>query len=45
MIKRDFNDWQSEFKDSISGYDYYVDFNKVVRNVNNIKVYSFATRC
>ena len=42
---RNFDEWLSKFQSSISGYDYYVDFNKVVRNVNNIKVYSFATRC
>lgn len=38
MIKRDFNDWQSEFKDSISGYDYYVNFDKVVKNVDKYKI-------
>ena len=35
---RDFNDWFSGFRDSIADYGYYVDFEKVYRNVNNIKV-------
>ncbi|MDY2794614.1 restriction endonuclease [Peptostreptococcus anaerobius] len=37
-MKRDFNVWLSSFKDSISTYDYYVDFNKVFLNVENIKI-------
>lgn len=35
---RDFNSWFSKFRDSISDYGYYVDFEKVHRNVNEIKV-------
>ena len=35
---RDFNDWLSKFKTSISDYGYYIDFNKVYRNVGVIKV-------
>ncbi|MCL2250032.1 MAG: type II restriction endonuclease [Oscillospiraceae bacterium] len=35
---RDFNEWLSKFKKSISDYGYYVDFNKVHRNVAAIKV-------
>lgn len=38
MKNRDFDYWQSKFKDSISGYDYYVDFDKVVRNVEKYKI-------
>lgn len=35
---RDFNCWLSKFKTSISDYGYYVDFNKVHRNVGTIKI-------
>lgn len=35
---RDFDKWLSKFKPSISSYDYYIDFKKVVSNVNEIKV-------
>jgi len=35
---RDFNEWLSKFKASISDYGYYIDFNKVYKNVNAIKV-------
>ena len=38
MIKRDFNTWLSGFRDSISDYGYYVNFEKVYRNVDAIKV-------
>lgn len=38
MIKRNFDDWLSSFKDNISGYDYYVDFDKVARNVEKYKI-------
>ncbi len=37
-MKRDFNAWLSKFRDSISDYDYYVDFEKVYRNVDAIKI-------
>src|SRR5690554_3383837 len=37
-MKRDFDEWLSKFKLSISGYKYYVDFNKVVEKVKTIKV-------
>lgn len=37
-MKRDFDEWLSHFKESIAGYDYYVDFNKAIRNVEEIKV-------
>ena len=35
---RNFNAWLSGFRDSIADYGYYIDFEKVHRNVNNIKV-------
>lgn len=35
---RDFNTWLSSFRDSIADYGYYIDFEKVHRNVDNIKV-------
>lgn len=35
---RDFDEWLSKFRESISGYDYYIDFEKVVRNVEDIKI-------
>lgn len=35
---RDFNKWLDSFKDCISDYDYYVNFNKIIKNVDNIKV-------
>lgn len=38
MANRDFMIWLSEFRDSIADYDYYIDFAKVHRNVESIKV-------
>ncbi len=38
MKKRNFDEWLSKFRPSISGYDYYIDFEKVVHNVDAIKV-------
>ena len=38
MLSRDFNIWLSGFRDSIADYCYYIDFEKVHRNVNGIKV-------
>ena len=35
---RDFTTWLSSFKSSISDYSYYIDFTKVHRNVDKIKV-------
>ena len=35
---RDFDEWLSKFRASISSYDYYIDFEKVVKNVEEIKV-------
>lgn len=38
MLKRNFNDWFASFRNSNADYGYYVDFNKVFRNVDNIKI-------
>ncbi|MBQ7225160.1 MAG: type II restriction endonuclease [Clostridia bacterium] len=35
---RDFSEWLSNFKESIADYKYYIDFDKVHRNVDSIKV-------
>lgn len=37
-MKRDFNEWLSKFKASISDYTYYVDFKKIYKNVDKVKV-------
>ena len=37
-MKRDFNTWLSGFCDSIADYGYYVDFDKVYRNVDSVKI-------
>ena len=38
MKNRDFNVWLSKFRASISNYGYYIDFDKVIRNVDEIKI-------
>lgn len=38
MANRDFNTWLAEFRNSISDYKYYVDFEKVYRNANHVKI-------
>ena len=38
MSNRDFSAWLSGFRDSIADYGYYIDFEKVHRNVEGIKV-------
>jgi len=35
---RDFNKWLSQFRNTIYGYSYYVDFPKVYKNVDAIKI-------
>jgi type II restriction enzyme len=35
---RDFNEWLKGFRNSIASYDYYIDFEKVYRNVDSVKV-------
>src|SRR5574344_1291888 len=36
--KRDFNEWLSKFKYSISDYNYYVDFEKAYKHLDKIKI-------
>lgn len=38
MNNRDFREWLAGFRPSISNYEYYIDFHKVYRNVDSIKV-------
>lgn len=38
MLKRSFSSWQTGFRDSIADYGYYIDFEKVHHNVNEIKI-------
>lgn len=37
-MSRDFSEWLTGFRDSIADYGYYIDFKKVHRNVDSIKV-------
>lgn len=37
-MKRDFDLWLGKFKQGIYGYDFYVDFDKILRMVEEIKV-------
>lgn len=37
-MPRDFTTWLAGFRDSIANYEYYVNFGKVYRNVDSIKV-------
>ncbi len=37
-MERDFNAWLSGFRDSIADYGYYIDFEKVYRNVDSVKI-------
>ena len=37
-MRRNFDAWLSRFRDSISTYSYYVDFEKVYGNVDDIKI-------
>lgn len=37
-MKRNFEEWLDKFRTSISGYGYYIDFDKVVNNVDKIKI-------
>ena len=38
MSKRDFHTWLSNFRYSIADFGYYIDFNKVYKNVDSIKI-------
>ncbi len=37
-MKRDFNSWFKSMKDNIATWDYYTDFKKIYKNVNEIKI-------
>lgn len=37
-MKRNFDKWLSNFRNSIANYSYYVDFDKVYKNINSIRV-------
>ena len=37
-MKRNFDEWLSDFRGSIANYEYYIDFNKIYSNINKIKV-------
>lgn len=37
-MKRNFNEWIGKFKTSISNYKYYIDFEKIYKNVDRVKV-------
>ena len=37
-MERNFAQWLAKFRRSISGYDYYVDFEKVVENVEKCRI-------
>ena len=38
MANRNFSTWLSGFRDSIADYGYYIDFEKVHRNVDAVKI-------
>ena len=38
MNKRNFNEWLGKFRGSISNYKYYINFEKVFKNVEEIKI-------
>lgn len=38
MGNRDFDVWLGDFTNCISGYDYYVNFDKVIKNVDKVKI-------
>ena len=37
-MARDFDEWFSKFRRTIHGYDYFVDFEKVYKNVDEVKI-------
>lgn len=37
-MKRDFNEWLSTMRQSIANYKYYIDFDTVYSNVDNVKI-------
>jgi len=37
-MKRNFNEWLGRFRGSIADYDYYIDFEKVYKNITDIRI-------
>ena len=37
-MRRDFDVWLASFRDSIASYQYYIDFDKIYRNIADVKV-------
>ena len=37
-MRRDFDVWLASFRDSIASYQYYIDFDKIYRNIEDVKV-------
>lgn len=37
-MERNFNEWLSSFRNSIANYGYYIDFEKVLRNIDKIRI-------
>ena len=37
-MKRNFNDWLDKFREGIADYDYYIDFPKIHKNIDAIRV-------
>ena len=37
-MSRDFNTWLTSFRESIADYGYYIDFEKVHRNIDSVKI-------
>ena len=44
-MKRNFNDWLGKFRESIADYDYYIDFPKIYKNVDAIRIKYFKYTC
>ncbi|MBQ7154265.1 MAG: hypothetical protein IJR85_01780 [Synergistaceae bacterium] len=42
MIRRNFDEWLGTFRESINGYGYYVDFEKVYKNAKKLKTEIFT---
>ena len=37
-MKRNFEEWLENFRSSIASYEYYTNFEKIFKNVNDIKI-------
>ena len=38
MNRRNFKEWLEKFRSSIASYEYYTNFEKIFKNVNDIKI-------